>query len=167
MGILYVYYIRELYTMRVKDWLRKTRSLRHDIYEVLIWVVGIGLVLYCFTGCASVVPNEKWSGESITLATTLTGLSMIDAKQTFMMDEYSSYFDVIEPITYAHEVNPLMGESPTNDRVVVVKLLSGVLTFYGLNKLKEVNRKKALTWLNVLYLIVVIHNNSLGLNINL
>ena len=153
--------------MRVKDWLRKTRSLRHDIYEVMIWVVGIGLVIYCFTGCASVVPNEKWSDESITLATTVTGLSMIDAKQTFMMDEYRSYHNRIEPITYAHEVNPLMGESPTNDRVVVVKLVSGALTLYGLNKMKEKNRKKALTWLNVIYLIVVIHNNSLGLNINL
>ena len=153
--------------MRVKDWLRKTRSLRHDIYEVLIWVVGIGVVVYCFTGCASVVPNEKWSGESITLATTLTGLSMIDAKQTFMMDEYRSYHDRIEPITYAQELNPLMGESPTRDRVVVVKLATGALTLYGLNKMKEKNRKKALMYLNVMYLIVVIHNNSLGLNINL
>ncbi len=153
--------------MWIRDWLRKTRSLRHDIYEVMMWVVGIGLVIYCFTGCASVTPNEKWSDESITLATTLTGLSMIDAKQTFMMDEYRSYFDAIEPITYAHEVNPLMGELPTNDRIVAVKLLSGALTFYGLNKMKEVNRKKALTWLNVFYLIVVIHNNSLGLSINL
>ena len=95
------------------------------------------------------------------------GLSMIDAKQTFMMEEYRSYHDRIEPITYAHEVNPLMGESPTNDRVVVVKLVSGALTLYGLSKMKEENRKKALTWLNVIYLIVVIHNNSLGLNINL
>ena len=153
--------------MRVKDWLRKTRSLRHDIYEVMIWVVGIGLVIYCFTGCASVAPNEKWSDESITLATTLTGLSMIDAKQTFMMDEYRSYHDRIEPITYAHEVNPLMGPSPTSDRVVVVKLVTGALTLYGLNKMKEKNRKRALMYLNVFYLIVVLHNNSLGLNINL
>ncbi len=153
--------------MRVRDWLRKTRSLRHDIYEVLIWVVGIGLVIYCFTGCASAVPNEKWSGESITLATTLTGLSMIDAKQTSMMDEYRSYFDRIEPITYIHEVNPLMGPSPTSDRVVVVKLVTGALTLYGLNKMKEVNRKKVLTGLNIFYMLVVIHNNSLGLSINL
>ena len=72
--------------MLLKEWLRKTRSLRHDIYEVMMWVVGIGLVEYCFTGCASVVPNEKWSGESISLVTTVTGLSMIDAKQTFMMN---------------------------------------------------------------------------------
>ena len=111
--------------------------------------------------------NEKWSDESITLATTLTSLSVLDARQTFHMEEYRMYYDRLEPITYAHEVNPLMGESPTNDRVVVVKLLSGALTFYGLSKMKEVNRKKALTWLNVFYLIVVIHNNSLGLNINL
>ena len=137
-----------------------------DEWKLFIgWVVIVTLLL--LSGCASVAPNEKWSDESISLATTLTGLSMIDAKQTFMMDEYRSYHDRIEPITYAHEVNPLMGESPTNDRIVVVKLLSGVLTFYGLNKMKEVNRKKALTWLNVFYLIVVIHNNSLGLNINL
>ena len=135
------------------------------------WKLFIGwlaiVILLLLSGCASVTPNEQWSDESITLATTLTGLSMIDAKQTFMMDEYRSYHDRIEPITYAHEVNPLMGESPTNDRVVVVKLVSGALTLYGLNKMKEKNRKKALTWLNVIYLIVVIHNNSLGLNINL
>ena len=133
--------------------------------SVVIW--GMMLLVYFFIGCASVSPNEKWSGESITLATTVTGLSMIDAKQTFMMDEYRSYHDRIEPITYAHEVNPLMGESPTSDRVVAVKLVTGALTLYGLNKMKEVNRKKALTYLNVIYLIVVIHNNSLGLNINL
>ena len=135
------------------------------------WRLFIGwlaiVILLLLSGCASVTPNEKWSGESVSLATTLTGLSMIDAKQTFMMDEYRSYHDRIEPITYAHEANPLMGESPTNDRVVVVKLLSGALTLYGLNKMKEKNRKKALMYLNVFYLIVVIHNNSLGLNINL
>ena len=133
--------------------------------SVVIW--SMLLLIYFFIGCASVTPREKWSDESITLATTVTGLSMIDAKQTFMMDEYRSYFDVIEPITYAHEGNPLMGDSPTNDRVVVVKLLTGALTLYGLNKMKEENRKKALMYLNIFYLIVVIHNNSLGLNINL
>ena len=139
--------------------------------SIAIW--GMILILYFFVGCSTLIgqedikPDNRWSGESVTLYTTLTGLSMIDAKQTFMMDEYRSYHDRIEPITYAHEVNPLMGDSPTNDRIVVVKLLSGILTFYGLNKMKEVNRKKALTWLNVFYLIVVIHNNSLGLSINL
>ena len=149
--------------MWLRDWLRKTRSLRHDIYEVMIWVVGIGLVIYCFTGCASVAPNEKWSDESITLATTLTGLSMIDAKQTFMMDEYRSYYEDLGPITYAHEANPLIGESPTQDRVIMVKVLSGVLMYFGLNKMKEKNRKKALTYLNAFYFIVVLHNASLGL----
>ena len=135
------------------------------------WKLFIGwlaiVILLLLSGCASVTPNEQWSDESITLATTVTGLSMIDAKQTFMMDEYRSYFDRIEPITYAHEVNPLMGDSPTNDRVVAVKLLSGALTFYGLNKMKEKNRRKALMYLNVFYMLVVIHNNSLGLSINL
>ena len=139
--------------------------------SIAIW--GMILILYFFVGCSTLIgqedikPDNRWSGESISLATTLTGLSMIDAKQTFMMDEYRSYHDRIEPITYAHEVNPLMGESPTNDRVVVVKLVTGALTLYGLNKMKEKNRKKALMYLNVFYLIVVIHNNSLGLNINL
>ena len=139
-----------------------------DEWKLLIgWVIIVTLLL--LSGCASVTPktNEKWSDESITLATTVTGLSMIDAKQTFMMDEYRSYHDRIEPITYAHEVNPLMGELPTNDRVVVVKLVTGALTVYGLNKMKEENRKKVLTGLNIFYMLVVIHNNSLGLNINL
>ena len=139
-----------------------------DEWKLFIaWAIIVILLL--LSGCASSTPkiNEKWSDESITLATTLTGLSMIDAKQTFMMDEYRSYHDRIEPITYAHEVNPLMGDSPTNDRVVVVKLLTGALTLYGLNKMKEENRKKVLAGLNIFYMLVVIHNNSLGLSINL
>jgi hypothetical protein len=45
--------------------------------------------------------------------------------------------------------------------------MTGALTLYGLNKMKEVNRRKALMYLNVFYMLVVIHNNSLGLNINL
>ena len=135
------------------------RIFSHPIFLTILILLSL-----CSSGYSQ---TEKWSAESVTLYTTLQGLSMIDAKQTFMMDEYRSYFDEIEPISYAHEVNPLMGKSPTNDRVVVVKLLSGALTFYGLSKMKEKNRKKALTWLNVFYLIVVIHNNSLGLNINL
>ena len=139
-----------------------------DEWKLFIaWAIIVILLL--LSGCASSTPktNEKWSDESITLATTVTGLSMIDAKQTFMMDEYRSYHDRIEPITYAHEVNPLMGDSPTNDRVVAVKLVTGALTLYGLNKMKEVNRKKVLTGLNIFYMLVVIHNNSLGLSINL
>ncbi len=139
-----------------------------DEWKLFIgWVIIVVLLL--LSGCASSTPktNEKWSDESITLAVTVTGLSMIDAKQTFMMDEYRSYFDAIEPITYAHEGNPLMGESPTRDKVIVVKLMTGALTLYGLNKMKEENRKKALMYLNVFYMLVVIHNNSLGLSINL
>ena len=139
--------------------------------SIVVWIIC--LIVYLLVGCSTLMgqqdikPNNKWSAESISLATTLTGLSMVDAKQTFMMDEYRSYHDRIEPITYAHEANPLMGESPTNDRVVVVKLFSGALTLYGLNKMKEKNRKKTLMYLNVFYLLVVLHNNSLGLNINL
>ena len=139
--------------------------------SIVVWIIC--LIVYLLVGCSTLMGQQdikldnKWSGDSVTLYTTLAGLSMIDAKQTSMMNEYRSYFDEIEPISYAHEVNPLMGKSPTSDRVVVVKLLSGALTFYGLSKMKEKNRKKALTWLNVFYLIVVIHNNSLGLNINL
>ena len=137
------------------------RIFTHPIFFTILILLSL-----CSSGYSQ-TEKEKWSGESVTLYTTLMGFSMIDAKQTFMMDEYRSYFDAIEPITYAHEGNPLMGESPTRDRIIVVKLLSGALTFYGLNKMKEKNRKKALIWLNVFYLIVVLHNNSLGLSINL
>ena len=135
-----------------------------DEWKLFIgWLVIAGLLL--LSGCASLTPqtNEKWSDESITLATTLTSLSVLDARQTFHMEEYRSYYDNLEPITYAHEVNPLIGKSPTKDRVVMVKVLSGALMYFGLNKMKEKNRKKALTYLNIFYFIVVLHNASLGL----
>ena len=106
---------------------------------------------------------EKWSYESVTLFTTLTSLSIIDARQIFHMEEYRMYYDELEPITYVHEINPLIGKSPTVDRVVLVKLLSSTATFYILTKMKEKNRKKVLIWYNALYLIIVLHNASLGL----
>ena len=135
-----------------------------DEWKLFIaWAIIVILLL--LSGCASSTPktNERWSAESVTLATTLTSLSVIDAKQTFHMEEYSMYYDVLEPITYAHEVNPLIGKNPTKDRVVMVKVLSGALMYFGLNKMKEKNRKKALTYLNIFYFIVVLHNASLGL----
>ena len=135
-----------------------------DEWKLFIgWVILVILLL--LSGCASVAPSEKWSDESITLATTLTSLSVLDARQTFHMNEYQIYYDKIEPITYAHEVNPLIGKNPTKDRVVMVKALSGALMYFGLNKMKEKNRKKALTYLNTFYLIIVLHNASLGLGI--
>ena len=91
---------------------------------------------------------EKWSDESVTLFTTLTSLSIIDARQIFHMEEYRMYYDKLEPITYVHEINPLIGKSPTVDRVVLVKLLSSTATFYILNKMQEKNRKKVLIWYN-------------------
>jgi len=106
---------------------------------------------------------KKWSAESVTLFTTLQSLSVLDAIQTFHMEEYRMYYDDLEPITYAHEVNPLIGKNPTKDRVVMVKVLSGVLTYYLLNKMTKKNRKKTLIGANIFYFIVVLHNASLGL----
>ena len=138
-----------------------------DEWKLLIgWVIIVTLLL--LSGCASVTPktNEKWSDESVTLYTTWASLSLLDARQTFHMEEYRMYYDHLEPITYAHEVNPLIGESPTQDRVIMVKLLSGGLFYYFLNKMKEKNRKNALIGFNALYVIIVLHNASLGLRIN-
>jgi hypothetical protein len=30
--------------MKIKSWLKQTRSLRHDIYEALLWILVIFLV---------------------------------------------------------------------------------------------------------------------------
>jgi hypothetical protein len=61
--------------------------------RALYWTVGVLL----FLGWADLVwgQTEKWSGESATLYTTLQGLSMIDAKQTFIMDEIVSEMEGI------------------------------------------------------------------------
>jgi len=143
MGIPYVYYIGELYTMRLI----------------------ILIMLLCNISYTQTKKIEKWSAESATLFTTLQSMSALDARQAFHMEEYRMYYDDLEPITYAHEANPLIGESPTQDRIIMVKLLSGGLTYYLLNKMKEKNRKKALIGFNVFYFIVVLHNASLGLRI--
>jgi hypothetical protein len=133
------------------------------VRKTIYWVVGI----LVFFGWVDLVwgQSEKWSAESATLFTTWASLSVLDARQTFHMEEFRIYYDDLEPITYAHEANPLIGKNPTKDRVVMVKLLSGALTYYGLNKMKEKNRKKALIGFNIFYFIIVLHNASLGLRI--
>ena len=94
------------------------------IYLFYVWCFLLSI-------CQAQSVKEKWSAESVTLFTTLQSLSVLDAKQTFHMEEYRMYYDDLEPITYAHEVNPLIGKNPTKDRVVMVKVLSGALTYYG------------------------------------
>ncbi len=128
------------------------------IYLFYVWCFLLSI-------CQAQNVKEKWSAESVTLFTTWASLSVLDARQTFHMEEFRKYYDNLEPISYAHEVNPFIGKNPTKDRVVMVKVLSGVLTYYGLNKMKEKNRKKALIGFNVFYFIVVLHNASLGLRI--
>jgi hypothetical protein len=128
------------------------------IYLFYVWCFLLSI-------CQAQNVKEKWSAESVTLFTTWASLSVLDAKQAFHMQEYRMYYDDLEPITYAHEVNPLIGKNPTKDRVVMVKVLSGALTYYGLNKMKEKNRKKALIGFNIFYFIIVLHNASLGLRI--
>ena len=133
-----------------------------DEWKLFIAWLAI-VILLLLSVCASVKPNEKWSDESVTLYTTWASLSLLDARQTFHMEEYRMYYDDLEPISYAHEINPLIGKSPTQDRVIMVKLLSGGLFYYFLNKMKEKNRKNALIGFNALYMIIVLHNASLGL----
>jgi hypothetical protein len=128
------------------------------IYLFYVWCFLLSI-------CQAQNIKEKWSAESVTLFTTWASLSVLDARQTFHMEEFRKYYDNLEPITYAHEVNPLIGKNPTKDRVVMVKVLSGALTYYGLNKMKEKNRKKALIGFNIFYFIIVLHNASLGLRI--
>jgi len=128
------------------------------IYLFYVWCFVLSI-------CQAQNVKEKWSAESVTLFTTWTSLSVLDARQTFHMEEFRKYYDNLEPISYAHEVNPLIGKNPTKDRVVMVKVLSGALTYYGLNKMKEKNRKKALIGFNIFYFIIVLHNASLGLRI--
>ena len=128
------------------------------IYLFYVWCFLLSI-------CQAQNVKEKWSAESVTLFTTWASLSVLDARQTFHMEEFRKYYDNLEPISYAHEVNPFIGKNPTKDRVVMVKVLSGVLTYYGLNKMKEKNRKKALIGFNIFYFIIVLHNASLGLRI--
>jgi len=128
------------------------------IYLFYVWCFLLSI-------CQAQNVKEKWSAESVTLFTTWASLSVLDAKQAFHMQEYRMYYDNLEPISYAHEVNPFIGKNPTKDRVVMVKVLSGALTYYGLNKMKEKNRKKALIGFNIFYFIIVLHNASLGLRI--
>jgi hypothetical protein len=128
------------------------------IYLFYVWCFLLSI-------CQAQNVKEKWSAESVTLFTTWASLSVLDARQTFHMEEFRKYYDDLEPISYAHEVNPLIGKNPTKDRVVMVKVLSGALTYYGLNKMKEKNRKKALIGFNIFYFIIVLHNASLGLRI--
>ena len=106
------------------------------IYLFYVWCFLLSI-------CQAQNIKEKWSAESVTLFTTWASLSVLDAKQAFHMQEYRMYYDELEPITYAHEVNPLIGKNPTKDRVVMVKVLSGALTYYGLNKMKKrIERKR-------------------------
>ena len=44
------------------NWLKRTRSLRHDIYEVLIWIIGIGIAVALLAMSIGLLFNKPLKG---------------------------------------------------------------------------------------------------------
>ena len=42
---IYIHGIKEKHLKRLKNWLSQTRKLRHDIYEIAMWVGLIGFFI--------------------------------------------------------------------------------------------------------------------------
>ena len=95
---------------------------------------------------------KQWTEEERKLYYSYITLSAIDTHQTFQMIECQQ-----RPHCPLVEKNPFIGKTPTKGKVMVFKLVGNALIYKLLDR-DEVDRKKALRFLNGVQGFVVVHN---------
>ena len=112
------------------------------------------VALFCAFVDATSVKAADWSKTDNALFAGYVALSAYDAAQTDQGIRSGRY----------HETNPLLGKHPTTARLVVTKVAFGGLV-YGLADSYPANRHAILLAADVLELVVVGHNASIGLRV--
>ena len=111
----------------------------------------LAILLISAAGSCHAVPRD-WDEQERKLYHSYIALSIIDTHQTFKMIQCQR-----RPHCPIVEKNPLIGETPTKGKVMAVKLVGNALIYKLLDR-DDVDRKKALRWLNGVQGFVVVHN---------
>ena len=126
----------------------------------LIRVVSALCVLFSLNTQADF---KDWKKTDKILFGTYVGLNVVDVGQTFDLINCQQ----TNPNCRYEERNPLIGKSPSKEKVILYKTLTTGLVYYALEKSPSRERTGALLIINGIMLGTVANNHNIGLSFTL
>ena len=106
---------------------------------------------------------KDWKKTDKILFGTYVGLNVVDVGQTFDLINCQE----TKPNCRYEERNPLIGKSPSKEKVILYKTLTTGLVYYALEKSSSEERTVALLIINGIMLGTVANNHNIGLSFTL
>ena len=106
---------------------------------------------------------KDWKKTDKILFGTYVGLNVIDVGQTFDLINCQQ----TNPNCRYEEKNPIIGKSPSKEKVILYKTLTTGLVYYALEKSSSKERTVALLIINGIMLGTVANNHNIGLSFTL
>ena len=106
---------------------------------------------------------KDWKKTDKILFGTYVGLNVIDVGQTFDLINCQQ----TNPNCLYEEKNPIIGKSPSKEKVILYKTLTTGLVYYSLERTPEKNRVATLLIINGIVLGTVLNNHNIGLGFTL
>ena len=106
---------------------------------------------------------KDWKKTDKILFGTYVGLNVVDVGQTFALINCQQ----INPNCRYEEKNPIIGKSPSKEKVILYKTLMTGVVYYALDKSPSRERTVALLIINGIMLGAVANNHNLGLSFTL
>ena len=106
---------------------------------------------------------KDWKKTDKILFGTYVGLNVVDVGQTFDLINCQE----TKPNCRYEERNPLIGKSPSKEKVILYKTLTAGLVYYALEKSSSKERTVALLIINGIMLGTVANNHNIGLSFTL
>ncbi len=126
----------------------------------LIRAVSLCFLLFCSNALAEF---KDWNKTDRILFGTYVGLNVVDIGQTFDLINCQQ----INPNCDYIEKNPIIGRSPSKEKVVLYKTLATGVVYYALEKTPDKNRPATLLIINGIMLANVMNNHNVGLRFNI
>ncbi len=106
---------------------------------------------------------KDWKKTDKILFGTYVGLNVVDVGQTFDLINCQQ----TNPNCRYEEKNPIIGKSPSKEKVILYKALTTGLVYYSLERTPEKNRVATLLIINGIVLGTVLNNHNIGLGFTL
>lgn len=106
---------------------------------------------------------KDWKKTDKILFGTYVGLNVVDVGQTFDLINCQQ----INPNCPYEEKNPIIGKSPSKEKVILYKTLLTGVVYYALDKSPPRDRRTGLLIINGIMLGILINNHNLGLSFTL
>ena len=106
---------------------------------------------------------KDWKKTDKILFGTYVGLNVVDVGQTFDLINCQQ----TNPNCRYEEKNPIIGQSPSKEKVILYKALTTGVVYYALEKTPDKNKTATLLIINGIMLGTVANNHNIGLSFTL